>query len=160
LAATREGWARIGGSSQRSAQRVDWASRRGAVEQKSLMGTARSSLEGMSAPKAMGQQIGKAREDLPLRRRMREAVIEADIKDERFACGVADSPKIADGVAPEKRLREVPDFTGESEGLEERMRYRKRLSELASPHRVFSQLGEEGVRVIVKSFHVRAGEKK
>ena len=97
---------------------------------------ARSSLEGVLAPEAMGQQIGKASEDLPLRRRVRETVIESDIKDERFACRVADCPKIADGVAPEKRLREVPHFTGERKVLEERMRNRKRLSELTSPNGV------------------------
>ena len=124
------------------------------------MEAARSSLKGMSAPKAVGQQISEAHEGLPLRRRVRETVIEADIKDERFACRVADGPKIADGVAPEKRLREVPHFTGERKVLEERMRNRKRLSELASPNRVLCQFGEEGVRVIVKSFHVRASKKK
>jgi hypothetical protein len=89
-----------------------------------------------------------------------EAVIEGDIKDERFACRVANGPKIADGVAPEKRLREVPDFAGEGKVLEERMRNRKRLFELASPDRIFHQFSEQGVRVIVKSFHVHAGEKK
>jgi len=73
---------------------------------------ARSSLEGVFAPKAVGQQISETGEDLPLRRRVREAVIEADIEDERFARRVADGPKIADGIAPEKRLREVPHFTG------------------------------------------------
>jgi hypothetical protein len=123
-----------------------------------LMEAARFSLKGMSPPKAVGQQISEASERLPLRRRMRETVIESDIKDERFACRVADGPKIADGVAPEKRLREVPYFTGERKVLEERMRNRKRLSELASPNGVLYQFGEEGVRVIVKSFHVRAGE--
>jgi hypothetical protein len=124
------------------------------------MEAARSSLEGVSAPKAVRQQISEASEDLPLGRRVRETVIEADIKDERFACRVADGPKIADRIAPEKRLCEVPHFTGQSEVVEERMRNRKRLSELASPHRIFHQFSEEGVRVIVKSFHVRAGEKK
>ena len=69
------------------------------------MKAACSSFEGMSVPKAMGQQIGEAGEDLPLRRGVCEAVIEANIKDECFACGVADGPKIADGVAPEKRLK-------------------------------------------------------
>ena len=108
----------------------------------------------------MGQQISEASEDLPLRRRVRETVIESDIKNERFACRVADAPKIADGVAPEKRLREVQHFTGERKVLEERMRNRKRLSELASPNAVLYQFGEQGVRVIVKSFHLRAGEKK
>ena len=124
------------------------------------MEAARFSFKSMSPPKAVWQQISEASEDLPLRRRVRETVIESDIKDERFACRVADGPKIADGVAPEKRLREVPHFTGERKVLEERVRNRKRLSELASPNGVLYQFGKEGVRVIVKSFHVRAGKKK
>lgn len=79
----------------------------------------------------MGQQIGKAGEHLPLRRGVREAVTEADIKDKCFACGVADGPKIANGVAAEKRLCEVPDFTGEGKVPEQRMGNRERLSSAA-----------------------------
>lgn len=59
----------------------------------------------------MRQQVREAREDLPLRRRVRETVIETNIKDHRFARGVADGPKIADGITAEKWLRKVPDFT-------------------------------------------------
>jgi len=80
-----------------------------------------------ASPKAMGRQIGEACEYLPLRRGVREAVIEADIKYECFACRVADGRKIADGVAPEKRLREVPHFTGEGEVPEERVGNRELL---------------------------------
>ena len=87
----------------------------------------------MWVPKPAGQQVGKAGEDLPLRGGVREAVIEADVEDERLACCIADGPKIAESIGPKKRLREMPDFTRERELLRERMRNRKGLSELASP---------------------------
>ena len=105
----------------------------------------------------MGQQIGEASEDFPLRRGAREAVIEADIEDKCFASGVTDGPKITDRVASEKGLRKVPDLTGECEIPEERMGNSERLSELTSPDRVLHQFGEEGVRTVVKPLHVGAG---
>ncbi len=69
---------------------------------------------------------------------------------------VADGPKIADRITSKKRLREVPDFHGKNEVLEERMRDGQRLPKLSTPHRLLHQLCEEGVRVIVKPFDFRA----
>src|ERR1700719_2740913 len=98
----------------------------------------------------MGQQVREAGEKFPLRRCVREAVIEADIEHKGFASGMTDGPQITGRVASEKRLRKVPDFTGERETPEERMRNRERLPELTSPDRIFHQFGEEGVRIVVK----------
>ena len=38
-----------------------------------------------------------------------------------FSRRITSGPKIADGVAPEKRLREVPYFTGERKPVRQRM---------------------------------------
>src|SRR5260370_16541411 len=69
---------------------------------------------------------------------------------------VADGPKIADRITSKKRLREVPDFHGKNEVLEEGMGDGWRLTKLRTSHRLLHQLGEEGVRVIVKAFDFRA----
>ena len=89
----------------------------------------------------MGQQVREAGEKFPLRRGVREAVIEADIEHKGFASGITDGPQIAGRVASEKWLRKVPDFTSQRKIAEEGMRNRHGLSELASPDRIFHQFG-------------------
>src|SRR2546422_10797198 len=86
------------------------------------MAATRVQVEAMAAPKAVRKQIGESGEGLPVRRGAGESVIEAEIEDERLPRRVADGPKIADRIASKKRLREVPDFPGKNEILEERMR--------------------------------------
>lgn len=105
------------------------------VEQK-VLNEGRSFLVGRHArSKAMGQQIGEGSEDLPLRRGVREAVIEADIKDKRFPRRVADGPEISHHVASKKRLCEVSEFARESDVFEERVRNGQRLPKLCTAQR-------------------------
>src|SRR5580693_5334975 len=106
----------------------------------------------------MREQIGETYEGLPVCGCAGQPVIEARIKDQVFARRIANYPKIANCIASQKWLREVPYFSGQSEPLRERMRNRQRLTELAAPDGALFQFGEKGVGVIVKSFHIRAGQ--
>src|SRR5262249_57707970 len=101
--------------------------------------------------------IGEGEEGVRAGGGVGQAVIEADIEDEGFARGVADGPKVADGMTAKEGLSEVPDLAGESELAIKRMGNGEALAELGAADGAVGLLVEHGVGVVVKAFHVGAG---
>src|SRR5580704_5186302 len=106
----------------------------------------------------MREQIGETHEGLPTCRCAGEPVIEARIKNQVLACGIANCPKAANCIALQEGLRETPYFRRQSEPFQEGMRNGQGLTELTTPHRSLLQFGEKDVCVIVKSLHIRTGQ--
>ena len=108
----------------------------------------------------VGQQVGEAGEYFPSCGCGGETTIEAGIEHEVFAGVVVQRPQIAYGIAAKKRLREMPDFSGEAETFSQRMGNRKRLAELGAVNGAVEDFVKEEVGVVVKAFYVCAGEKE
>src|ERR1700747_2908323 len=71
-----------------------------------IPGNANGGRQLLNLPKTMRQQIGEPHEPLPTCGCPCQPMIEASIKDERFPCRIAESPKISDGIALNKWRRE------------------------------------------------------
>src|SRR6266404_8304797 len=107
---------------------------------------------------AVGKQIGESDEGFPARGGAGKSVVETGIQHKVFACGVANGPQIPYGIAPQEGLRKMPDLAGEREFPLQRVRNREALAELASSDAAFVEFVEHGIRVVVKSLHIRAGQ--
>ena len=107
---------------------------------------------------AVGKQIGESDEGFPARGGAGKSVVETGIQHKVFACGVANGPQIPYGIAPQEGLRKMPDLAGEREFPLQRVRNREALAELAPADAAFVEFVEHGIRVVVKSLHIRAGQ--
>jgi hypothetical protein len=65
------------------------------------------------------QQIRKAHKGFPLRRGARESAIETSVEYEVLSRVIVYSPQIADRIASEKRLSEMPDLPGNTEAIDQ-----------------------------------------
>ena len=92
-----------------------------------------------------------------MRGRAGQTFLEAGVEDQILTRGVAGGPEIADGVALQEGLGEVPDLAGEAETFAERVGNRERLAELEPAHRAFKHFIEDGVGIVVKTLHIGAG---
>src|ERR1700747_252439 len=108
--------------------------------------------------KTVGEQVGEACEGFPAGGGAGESAVEADVEDQRFAGGVAYRPEVAHGVSAQEGLREMPELAGETELSFDGMRNRQALAELRPAHGPLPEFREHGVGVVMKAFHVGAGQ--
>lgn len=66
-----------------------------------------------------GQKVSEASENFPSRGSGGQAAIKAAVEVEGLARVVAHSPEIADRIATQKWLREMPDLAGDAEAVAE-----------------------------------------
>src|ERR1700682_2873366 len=86
---------------------------------------------GLAREQPAWQQVSESGEHFPPCRRAWESACEAGIEDEVSPQVVVQCPQVAHGIAPQKRLSEMPYFCGHAELVPERMRHRDRLAELS-----------------------------
>ena len=108
----------------------------------------------------MRQQVSEPQKHFPPCGCTRESTIETAIEHEVFPHIVIQRPQVPDGIAPEKRLSEMPYFSGDSKVSYEGVRNRDCLPELGAVNRVVDDFVEEKIGVVVKAFYVRACKKE
>ena len=106
----------------------------------------------------MRQQVSESQKHLPPRGCTGESMIESAVDYEVFPGVVVQRPQVADGMAAEKGLSEMPYFSGDPEFLHQWMRNRERLPELGAVNPILDGFVEEIIGVVVKAFYVRAGK--
>ena len=98
------------------------------------------------------QQVSESRENCPLCGCAGQSMTESDVENEVLPHVVIQRPQVPDNIAAEKRLREVPYFSGNTDLLHQGMGDRERLPELSAVNRIVDVVVEEEIRIIVKAF--------